>query len=89
MRLNSGAIQTVNGMRVRLSEAGTPDILAIKQGRIVFIEVKRPGNKPTERQIAKMKILEEYGAKCIVAHSVDELEIMLAGLESLSKRYDA
>jgi hypothetical protein len=43
---------------------------------LVFIEVKRPGNKPTALQKAKMEELEEYGARCIVATSVEDLETM-------------
>lgn len=40
---------------------------------LFFIEVKVSGNKPTLLQTAKMKELEEYGAKCIVATSVEDV----------------
>ncbi len=45
-----------------------------KEVELLFIEVKRPGNKPTQIQKAKMKQLEEYGALCIVATSLEDLE---------------
>ena len=70
-------------------EAGTPDIVAFrkifmpvspvhmleaKQLQLIFVEVKVPGNKPTLLQREKMKELEEYGAVCIVAHGIEDLE---------------
>ena len=64
-----------------LAEKGTPDLMAFKKiypgkpGNIlIFVEVKRPGKKPTYLQEQKMKELEEYGAKCIVATSIDDLK---------------
>ena len=45
---------------------------------LVFIEVKTPNNpKPTFAQEQKMKELEEYGARCLVIHSLEELEDQL------------
>lgn len=41
---------------------------------LLFIEVKRPGKKPTFNQVQKMKELEEKGAKCIVASSLEDLQ---------------
>ena len=87
-RMNSGMINTMraNGShgRVRLSPPGTPDIMAFKAKKIelgfatvtdlLFIEVKKPGKKPTSLQEFKMRELEEYGARCVVAHGVEELE---------------
>lgn len=71
---------------VQLHPVGTPDLMAFKtervetpkgdtviQTRLYFIEVKVPGNKPTRMQTIKMQELINHGAKCIVAHSVEEL----------------
>jgi hypothetical protein len=72
-----------------MMKAGTPDLMAFRPlihtnvdcGRktidLIFIEVKVPGNKPTILQQEVMKELEEYGARCLVIHSVDELEELL------------
>lgn len=76
-RMNSGAIRTDKGNLVRMNRAGTPDIFALKNGKCLFIEVKRPGNKPTALQTAVMEELEQYGARCLVVHSVEELEELL------------
>jgi hypothetical protein len=85
LRLNSGAIRTDKGHLVRMAKAGTPDIMAFKKWgqpdvhavHIVFIEVKIPGAKPTMLQEMKMKELQEFGARCIVAHSIEELKSLL------------
>lgn len=79
MRLNSG-----NKGKFYGQPAGTPDLMVFKpvefdgkkyqEVNLLFIEVKAPGKKPTAIQIVKMQELEEYSAKCIVAHSVEELE---------------
>lgn len=73
---------------ISLSPPGTPDIMAFKplyneeirktspKGlvKILFIEVKRPGNTPTVLQEAKIKELEEFGANCFVASSIEDVE---------------
>ena len=73
-RMNSGAIMTSKGRMVRLSPIGTPDILAIKDGKATFFEVKVGSNKPTFFQEQKMIELEAFGAKCFVVYSVEEVK---------------
>ena len=58
------------------STAGIPDLLAIKEGRAYFIEVKREGNKPSELQLYRLKELQSYGAVVIVAYSLDDILII-------------
>jgi len=77
-RMNSGTQvieQPATARRViRSAPAGTPDLLALRDGMApLFVEVKRPGNKPTPIQREMMAILEGYGAHCVVATSVDDL----------------
>lgn len=88
LRLNSGRYSVGEGRNRRYimgQEKGTPDIAAFKPFwledennkaavSLLFIEVKREGNKPTELQLAKMRELEEYGAQCLVIHSLEELQ---------------
>lgn len=75
-RMNAGRIQGKFGL-IKLHEAGTPDILAIRDGKCTFIEVKIKPNKPTDLQIMKMEELERFGARCIVAYSLDDIEELL------------
>lgn len=91
MRLNSGKYSVGEGRSRRFimgQEAGTPDLLAFRGNwsfdpgpvanvALLFIEVKRPGKKATPLQIAKMKELEEYGARCIIASSMEEVKEVL------------
>jgi hypothetical protein len=90
-RMNSGKIPIGEGRSRRLismSRAGTPDVMAFKPSLIItrsrnwpvdllFIEVKTPGNKATPLQTEVMKELEAHGARCIVAHSIEEVEAAL------------
>jgi len=80
MRLNSGKIpmESKYGKRlIQLLPAGTPDIMAFKpyadHVKLIFVEVKAGNNEATWIQQQKMIELTRFGAKCIVAHSVDEL----------------
>ena len=91
LRLNSGKFSVGEGRNRRFingQDAGTPDLLAFKGScihhykehvHLLFVEVKVPGNKPTALQTAKMKELEEYGATCLVSHSLEELHQQLEG----------
>ena len=60
------------------STAGIPDLLAIKDGRHVFIEVKSDRYNKAEEglsplQIARIAELRSYGAEIIIAKSVHEI----------------
>ncbi len=41
---------------------------------LLFIEVKKPGKVATDLQKVKMEELEGYGAKCVVATCIEDLE---------------
>lgn len=96
-RLNSGAMRMQykgKDYMMRMSEAGTPDIMAFKGDpypkhylnldgtvsqapalKLYFIEVKRTKKiRASEAQVAKMKELESYGARCLVACSIEDLK---------------
>lgn len=84
MRLNSGKFSVGEGRSRRYvmgQEKGTPDILAhrVNDGlvELIYVEVKAGKNMPTLAQENKMAELERYGAKTIVAHSIEELEDQL------------
>jgi hypothetical protein len=76
-RLNAGGYKMGNGF-VHGVKAGTPDIMAFKQTiygetDLIFVEVKRPGGTVTQLQKDKMKELKSYGARCMVAYSLEDL----------------
>jgi hypothetical protein len=45
------------------STPGIPDLLAIKDGKALFIEVKQPGNDPTELQLFMHDKLRSFGCE--------------------------
>lgn len=57
--------------------AGLPDILCIKSGMAVWLEAKRPGEKPTKIQQRRMLELSGAGCKCAVIHSAAEAAAFL------------
>ena len=59
------------------STNGIPDVLAIKNGKTIFVEVKRPGRKAEPLQEYRMKELNMKGALAFVAHSVEETKIKI------------
>lgn len=60
--------------------AGVPDVLCVRDGRAVFLEVKQPGKKPSALQVQRIKeIRETGGAIAEVVTSRDEAAAVLAG----------
>ena len=51
--------------------AGVPDIIAIKDGRCFALELKVPGGRATDRQLATIAALREAGAFTAVAEGLD------------------
>ena len=62
------------------SVKGLPDVFAIKEGRIIAIEFKRPGEDPTKIQMLIMSQLESFGCRCCVCRSVDDVKEFLEAL---------
>lgn len=58
--------------------AGVPDLLCIKQGRALFLEVKQPGKHATAIQRGRMNEIEtQGGAACFVVHNYEEADACL------------
>lgn len=66
---------TTQGWLVRKLETpahiGAPDLLLIRDGEVLFIEVKQKGKKPRPSQLAEHAKYRAHGATVLVA---DELE---------------
>lgn len=65
---------------IQLSENGYPDIMALKDGRAVFIEVKSEGKKPRALQEYRIKELDSYGFKAFYTDlivNMDQLKKLL------------
>jgi hypothetical protein len=56
---------------VSQSARGIQDLLAIRHGRHVFIEVKKPGEEPTVQQAKRARDMRAHGA---TVYAVDNIE---------------
>lgn len=63
-----------------MQKAGVPDILACRDGRLLAIEVKRPGGHVTAIQKKRLAELEAAGASVAVVTSVDEVRSLLLSI---------
>lgn len=80
VRVNSGAVK-VGGRFVRFNDGdGTSDVLAClpPDGRFAAVEVKRPGNAPTEKQAAFLALVESRGGLALVVTGLDDMRAKLA-----------
>jgi Holliday junction resolvase len=84
IRVNSGKrlAENKDGSKrlINLAPAGTPDILACYRGRLIAIEVKLPGNKPTQIQLDAHARIKEAGGIVLMAYDADEVNKFLGGL---------
>lgn len=63
--------------------AGVPDLLCVKRGLAVFLEVKRPGEKPRPLQVQRIREIREIGgAVAEVVTSRDEALAILRANET-------
>ena len=57
---------------------GVPDrIVLLPEGRIGFIELKAPGERPRPLQIARMEQMKRLGYKCFVCDRVELIDGIL------------
>lgn len=59
---------------IQCNKNGFTDLIALKNKRAVFIEVKRPGEKPTELQLYRHKELRGQGFEVIVTTGLISLK---------------
>jgi Holliday junction resolvase len=52
---------------IQSNAPGFPDLMALKEGRVIFLEVKQPGQKPRPLQLYRHEQLRKQGFEVIVA----------------------
>ena len=82
-RNNSGALRDRTGRLVRYGKTGSADVLGVirHSGRLLAVEVKRSGNKPTPAQAAFLADVKSAGGVAIVA---DDLLTVQAAMVKLA-----
>jgi Holliday junction resolvase len=58
---------------IQTSVNGIPDLMALKNGRTVFIEVKQPGKKPNDLQQYRIEKLHKAGFEAFYTTSVADV----------------
>jgi len=73
-RQNAGALRDRNGRLVRYGIPGWADIsgIAAPEGWRIELEVKRPGERLSDRQCKWRRMIEAVGGIYLVAHSPEE-----------------
>lgn len=72
-RINSGKVKMADG---RWFDVGVPkgfsDLVAIKNGKVSFLEIKTDTGRPTEEQLNFIKQMQyRYGCRAGIARSVE------------------
>lgn len=71
-----------------VGEGGHPDIDGCSNGRSIKIEMKRPGERPTSRQVARMTRWAEAGALTGWAQNLDHVRSLFARRDQMGWRAD-
>lgn len=59
---------------IQTNKNGIADLCALKDGRTVFIEVKRVGLKPTLLQAFRAKELAQKGFTTLIVHHIKDIQ---------------
>jgi hypothetical protein len=80
-RQNTGAAK-LKGQWVKFGVRGAPDIIAVKNGRFIGIEVKKPGGIQSTAQASFAWNLIGAGGYYILAYSLDDVISGFAALDT-------
>lgn len=61
---------------IQTNQNGIPDTLILRAGIAVFIEWKRPGQRPRELQLYRIRKLQEKDFKTFVVTTLKDIEIL-------------
>ena len=80
------AVKAAGGLAVKFSSPGfdgAPDRLALlPDGRMAFVEVKAPGEKPRPLQLARHRLLRRLGFKVYVLDDESQIGGMIDEIQS-------
>ena len=75
------AVKATGGMCLKFVSPGTnavPDrIILIALGKIAFVEVKAPGEKPRPLQVARIRQIRDLGFKVFVLDDENQIEAII------------
>ena len=80
----STCVKKIGGFAMKITSpgmAGVPDRLVLVNGMAVFVELKAPGCKPTERQLAIHRYLKRLGFPVRVIDSMQGVDCLVRELD--------
>ena len=60
---------------IQTSTNGIPDLMAIKNGEVIFLEIKKPGEEPSPLQEYMIASLNKAGVLAMSADKIEDIEI--------------
>ena len=82
-RTNSGVLRNLAGRPVRFGFPGLSDLIGLVPrtlGRLIVVECKRPGGRPTEAQRAFLEIVRDAGGVSLLIDDLTRLDAALVTL---------
>ncbi len=80
------AVKAIGGMCLKFVSPGTnavPDrIILVSLGKIAFVEVKAPGEKPRPLQVLRIKQIRNLGFKVYILDDVSKIGEILDDIQS-------
>ena len=72
-------VKSLGGLSLKLTSLiGIPDrLVLLPEGRCIFVELKRPGEKPRKVQVLRIKQLRKLSFKTYVADSYESIDKLL------------
>jgi len=64
---------------------GTPDLVICGKGRTIFVELKKPGEEPTDKQRTVHEKIRKSGNCVLVVNTWDELRLILEKTEIIKE----
>lgn len=82
-RCQSGRVRVRRGW-MHLAPAGTPDVVGwMRDGRFLGLEVKKPGEKPTELQEQRrQEIIADGGVAAVVRSVVETIDVLRSAVRA-------
>jgi hypothetical protein len=72
VRIQSGRLKRGKDF-IHLAPTGTPDRAATYRGLAIWIEVKKPGETPSDKQLETHDAIRRSGGRVIVAECLDQV----------------
>lgn len=60
---------------IQTSTNGIPDIMAIKNGNTIFLEVKREDGKASELQLYMIERLRKFGVFAAIVNDISDIDV--------------